>query len=112
MFNVAMIAKGKKCFIDRNLKCTGICRIQTLEKMNSLIVLSLSVIWNWEALESFKPARELRQGDPQSLYLFVLCIKILGHMIKKSVDKGDWKGTISHLFFANDLLLFSDFGAQ
>lgn len=55
----------------------------------------------------------LRQADALSPYLFVLCVKRLNHLIKRSVDEGHWKGIglsrhgamIIHLFFADDLAL-------
>lgn len=53
---------------------------------------SLSNLWNREVLESFKPSRGRRQDDPLSPYLFVLCMEVLGHMIKQEVDNGhEWK---------------------
>ena len=61
--------------------------------------------------------RGLRQGDPLSLYLFVLRMEVLSMLIDKVVSKGFLTGfnfssrrgeevQISHLFFANDTLVF------
>ncbi|XP_058784072.1 uncharacterized protein LOC131658836 [Vicia villosa] len=62
----------------------------------------------------FRPQRGIRQGDPISPYLFVLCMEKLSHLIEQAVNNNEWKpfriGThgkhISHLMFADDLLLF------
>ena len=72
---------------------------------------SLSLIWNGSRLESFSPNRGLRQGDPMSPYLFILCMEKISIMILESVDEGIWKLVhvaikgvgISHLFFADDV---------
>lgn len=63
---------------------------------------------------TFKPTRGLRQGDPLSPYLFVLCMKALGQSITWAVEVKAWKPVriarngpmVSHIFFADDLLLF------
>lgn len=47
---------------------------------------SLAILWNGEMMESFKLNRGLRQGDPMSPYLFVLCLEKLGMMISKKVE--------------------------
>jgi hypothetical protein len=73
--------------------------------------------------ESFKPTRGIRQGDPISPYLFLLCAEGLTSMLKNKglnyIARGlrvsrhaPW---VSHLLFADDCLVFceaSDEGVQ
>lgn len=74
---------------------------------------SLSLKWNNEVLESFKSNRGLRQGDPLSLYLFLLCMEKLALMIHEKVTQKAWQPIkltkdwleISHLVFEDDCLL-------
>ena len=76
---------------------------------------SISILFNEGALESFHPSRGIRQGDPLSPYLFILCMKVLGAFIADKCNsnlwnpiKASWNGpAFSHLFFADDLVLFT-----
>jgi hypothetical protein len=76
---------------------------------------SLAILWNGRRLPSFTPTRGLRQGDPLSPYLFVMCMECLSQVIIKVVADGYWKPVrlsrngppLSHLFFADDVLLFA-----
>ena len=60
------------------------------------------------------PSKGIRQGDPLSPYLFLICAKSLSALIKKVVYDGTLKGVsicragprLSHLFFANDNIIF------
>lgn len=45
-------------------------------------------LWNGEKLESFQPSRGIRQGDPLSPYLFVLCMEVFGQRITQEVEGG------------------------
>jgi hypothetical protein len=53
------------------------------------------------------PSRGLRQGDPISLYLFIICVEALSALVVKANVDGDLLGVltskygprISHLFF-------------
>ncbi|OMO64495.1 reverse transcriptase [Corchorus capsularis] len=75
---------------------------------------TISVLLNGVTLEGFKPSRGIRQGDPMSPYLFILCMEILSLNILEAVDNGDWKPVkisrsnplFSHLIFADDIYLF------
>lgn len=76
----------------------------------------MSLLWNGERTETFIPQRGLRQGDPLSSYLFVLCMERLCHQIELSVAKKEWKPiklsrggpSLSHVCFADDLILFAE----
>lgn len=78
---------------------------------------TLSVNWNGEATGPIKSTRGLRQGDPLSPYLFVLCLERLGHRITDAVHDGSWKPfrfgrgncpTLSHVCFVDDLVLVAE----
>ena len=76
---------------------------------------STSLLFNGGRLDSFFASRGLRQGDPLSPYLFVLCMEYLGALIDRECEEGNWTKLkasrggpgFSHVFFADDLLLFA-----
>lgn len=76
---------------------------------------SFKILWNGEKTNMFTPSRGIRQRDPLSTYLFVICMERLSHIIADQVDGQYWKPMradrygpqISHLLFADDLLLFA-----
>ena len=83
--------------------------------MSCISTTSISILVNGESLESFNPSRGIRQGNPISPYILILCMEYLGSLIEKECMDGDWfpikasRGNleISHLFFADDLILFA-----
>ena len=83
--------------------------------MSCVTTTRISILFNGGALEPFTPSRGLRQGDPLSPYLFILCMEYLGHLIEQKCTEGVWKPliasrdnvSISHLFFVDELLLFA-----
>ncbi|XP_065639127.1 uncharacterized protein LOC136071577 [Quercus suber] len=76
--------------------------------------VSYSVIINGDTFGNIVPSRGLRQGDPLSPYLFLLCaegfLALLHEAARNQLLNGIslCKGCpkITHLFFANDSLLF------
>ncbi|CAJ2652404.1 unnamed protein product [Trifolium pratense] len=73
-----------------------------------------SVIVNDDMVGPIIPGRGLRQGDPLSPYLFIICAEGLSSLIKQAEARGDIHGIkicknapiISHLLFADDCFLF------
>ena len=89
------------------------------EKWISLIMMcvttaSFSVLINGEPRGTITPSRGLRQGDPISPYLFLLCTEGLTTLLRKKEAVGLIRGvavsrlapSISHLFFVNDCIIF------
>lgn len=89
-------------FVDLDMKCIS--------------STSMQLLWNRDKTESFRPLRGLRQGDPLSPYLFVLVMERLSQLIYEKMKSKEWKPiklgrrgpAISHLFLADDLLLFGE----
>ena len=82
--------------------------------MRLVTSVSFSVLFNGECTESFTPSRGIRQGDPISLYLFLLAAEGLSCLLKARNESSILSGIkvatsalmVSHLLFADDSLLF------
>ncbi|XP_075498859.1 uncharacterized protein LOC142537187 [Primulina tabacum] len=82
--------------------------------MRCVTSVSYSVRLNNSIYGTICPSRGLRQGDPLSPYLFVLCAQGFSHIFTKAVELKLFRGVkvvnscpvISHLFFADDSLIF------
>lgn len=102
-------------FVDQTLEDT--CLLVQLRDviMQSILCGSRRLIWNGEITDMIKSSWCLRQGDPLSPHLFVLCTKRLGHWIGERVENGSLISVkavrrgpgLSYLFFGDALLFFT-----
>ena len=82
--------------------------------MNMISSTRFHVLWNGSPLPEVVPSRSIRQGDPLSPYLFILCLERLSIKLAKAVqDKFihpiSFRGRVhlSYLFFTDDIFLFT-----
>ena len=81
--------------------------------MQCVTSVEYRVRFNTEETESFKPSRGLRQGDPLSPYLFLLCTEGLTALLANAEENRSISGirvsrdapSISNLLFADDSLI-------
>ncbi|CAL9233674.1 unnamed protein product, partial [Arabidopsis halleri] len=103
-------------FLEDTLIAAGLSGLWVQWIMQCVTGPSMSLLWNGERTDSFKPLRGLQQGDPLSPYLFVLCMERLCHLIERAVTDKRWKPIslsqrgpkLSHMCFADDLILFAE----
>lgn len=101
-------------FIQETLLDAGLPRQMVNVIMQCVTNASFRLLWNGELTDGITQSRGVRQGDPLSPYIFVLCLERLAHRIMKEVAAGAWKPlkasrhgpAVSYLFFADDLMLF------
>lgn len=77
----------KWSFVEETLLYLGLPGNLILAIIRCVTTSSFRVLWNGEKTDVFYPSRGLRQGDPLSPYLFVLCLERLGHIINTLVEE-------------------------
>lgn len=82
--------------------------------MECITTISYSYLINDSAYGLIKPKRGIRQGDPLSLYLFILCGEVLSGLCKSAAREGTLQGIrfaracprVNHLLFVDDTMFF------
>ena len=101
-------------FLENLMRKMGFCEQGIGLIMVCVKTVTYSILVNGEPKGLIHPSRALRQGDPLSPFLFLLCTEGLYGLIKKATSNGDINGfrlckqgpKLTHLFFADDILLF------
>ena len=101
-------------FLEKVMRHVGFADSLIKIIMSCISSVSYVVLLNGQPMGNIKPTRGLRQGDPLSPYLFLLCALGLQGLLKKAEVQGDINGVsiccngpkVSHLFFTDDSVLF------
>jgi hypothetical protein len=101
-------------FIEKTLTTMGFPSNLVHTIMKCVNTDSFSILINGQPSEYFKPQRGIKQGDPLSPYLFILCADVFSGMLTNAQNQSLINGIaithdapkISHLFFADDSIIF------
>ena len=82
--------------------------------MQCVSTVSYSFLFNGQAKGLVVPERGIRQGDPLSPYLFIICSEVLSGLCNTALIQGSLLGLrvskhsprVNHLLFADDTLFF------
>ncbi|XP_050231744.1 uncharacterized protein LOC126680640 [Mercurialis annua] len=101
-------------FVEFMLKKFGFCDEWVKMSMFCISSVTYTSIGDCTSMDPIIPSRGLRQGDPLSPYLFIICAEGLSLLLSHEEVAGNLHGavicrgapSISHLFFADDCFLF------
>lgn len=82
--------------------------------MECLTTVLYTYFINGSAQGLVRPTRGLRQGDPLSPYIFILCSEVLSGLCHITQEEGRFLGIrvsqrsprVNHLLFADDMMIF------
>lgn len=101
-------------FIRRIMSRMGFSTDWIEKVMKCIESVQFSVLINGNPGEKFKTGRGIRQGDPLSPYIFLLCAEGFSAMLSREESLNSFSGlkinrycpSLTHLFFADDSIVF------
>ncbi|KAL8122999.1 hypothetical protein AgCh_011101 [Apium graveolens] len=101
-------------FLEAMMQKFGFNSVWIDRVMKCVITVSYSFVQDGEIFGDVQPQRGIRQGDPMSPYLYILCAEGLSSMIRRHEQVGLLHGCsiargappVSHLLFADDSYFF------
>lgn len=83
--------------------------------MECVTTVSYSFLLNNEVVGSVHPQRGIRQGDPLSPYIFIICAEVLSGLCRTAQETGSLPGIrvsrygpkVNHLLFADGTMIFA-----
>lgn len=103
-------------FVEVLLEKMGFARVWINWIMSCINSVTYSVLLNGHSHGFIRPERGLRQGDPLSPFLFILCAEALVNVLNQAEEQGRLHGiklaakcpSVHHLLFADDSLLLCE----
>ena len=101
-------------FLDQVMRGMGFHEIWINWIIQCISTMTYSYLINDTAQGSVTPQRGIRQGDPLSPYLFIICGEVLSGLCSKAKKEGSLRGVkvarhspaVNHLLFADDTMFF------
>uniref|UniRef100_A0A803QQ69 Reverse transcriptase n=1 Tax=Cannabis sativa TaxID=3483 RepID=A0A803QQ69_CANSA len=107
-------------FLAEMMKCLGYDDRWIAKVMGCVTTVTFSILLNGEARGHIVPKRGLRQGDPLSPFLFLICSEGLSCLLNEAsrankihgLRFGTMEKRLTHLLYADDSLIFLDATAE
>lgn len=100
-------------FLDKTMECWGFSTQVRTFILNYVGTIQYKFLLNSNIGDMIRQTRDLRQGDPLSLYLFIMTVEIFSRLMVRKENANQINGikvcrnasTVSHLLYADDLMI-------